>query len=385
MNTVPRVFHQKGANLSSQDNLSTVEPTNLPAVSPFQSLMPRYEPLQISREELAQLQAEQHKDRGNDLYLLSHYEQAIAEYLQAIYSSPSYTDPYYNLGKIYIQLGDHPRAIEALRRLLVIAPDDYEARTMLAGELSSNEQPQQAIEQYQVVLQQQPHYDTARRKVRYLQGQLAYKQQPIAAQEAYTQQATHTLKASKQLLQQYYEARENHVALQLLDELDFQFAATQSKDESSNLAEFDYTYRSDRQGQHHGLIRLRPELAYADPIVVSSYLIHEMVHAQDQDAISSIMEEQDAYREQTRFWKEHRGPLRDSNLDLALEYYHISIDKLDQEVRRNYQGDHLLPEKSPGHGLTRSPEDLKEYQEALSLVKDKQTKLHRLRLLVSPV
>jgi hypothetical protein len=137
--------------------------------------------------------------------------------------------------------------------------------------------------------------------------------------------------------------------------VEIQFVATEERKLNSNMAEYDHTVGS------QGLIRVRPELAYASPNVLAAYLTHELVHAMDGDAISSIMEEQDAYRLQARFWLAHKTGVNDTNLDLSASLYQQGIDLLDQEVRRSYSDDELLPEKSPGHGLPKTPEALLEY------------------------
>jgi hypothetical protein len=73
------------------------------------------------------------------------------------------------------------------------------------------------------------------------------------------------------------------------------------------MAEYDHEAMPNPEAGTQGLIRIKPELAFASPNVLGAYLIHELVHASDGDAISSIREEQDAYRYKPSFGWPIRG------------------------------------------------------------------------------
>lgn len=330
------------------------------------------QPYPVSLQQMQRLSAESHKERGTQLFLLGYNDLAISEYQQALYAKPSYTDASYNMAKVYLSVGDYRRAAGALNYLLGWQPEDVDSRCLLA-EAYIREAPllkpplaqanyNQALKAYQTALQASPCFDPARRGLAYLQAQLAAQSNPQQVQQQYLQHASQTLKQAKLLVADYYQKAGKPMTVSLLNQVAFQFAATEDRKRTANLAEFDFNY-----GQH-GIIRIKPELAYANPVVLAAYLTHEMIHATDQDAISSIVEEQDAYREQAKFWKAYRGQegctIADPNLDLAVNLAEQSVDKLDQEVRRSYQDDALLPEKSPGHGLPKDPQSLIEYNRA---------------------
>jgi tetratricopeptide (TPR) repeat protein len=305
------------------------------------------------------LKAEHFKEKGNDFFLLGYEDLAIAEYMKALYADPSYTDAYYNLSRIYIERKDSRRAAEVLERLLKITPNDLESRVMLAEQLVADKQYPKAIQQYQQALDINPNYDPASRGQAYLQVQLKGNEQPEAAKEAFNQAAASNLKEAKALASSFLSEQNNEAGLALLEKnLVFQFTQTEHRKINANLAEYDNTYGS------HGIIRIRPELAFAAPNVLACYLVHELVHAADQDPLSSVMEEQDAYRQQAKFWQANKGHTQDSNLDLAVALYEEGVDLLDQEVRRSYGDDDLLPEKSPGHGLPKNAEALLSYEQA---------------------
>jgi tetratricopeptide (TPR) repeat protein len=314
----------------------------------------------ISPETYNHLQAEAYKEKGNDFFLLRHYDMAIAEYLKSLYADPAYTDPYYNLGKIYTMKGDAPRSVEVYRRLLAITPQDDEVRVLLAQQYIKLGQYPEALAQYTTALAHNPQFDPARRALALLQCQLTAQQNPAAGQAAFIAASTQNIAQAKQLAKTYYKTQPNgHAYAALADKLSYQYATTQARNMGDNMSEYDH---QDPAGSKPlRLVRFRPELAFANPAVTAAYLVHELVHALDNDAISSIMEEQDAYRHQARFWKAHRAQAQDPNLDMAANLYDKSVDLLDQEVRRSYSDDNLLPEKSPGHGLPTSDNGLIEY------------------------
>ena len=329
----------------------------------------------VGDQEFKNLQAERFKERGNEYYLLRHYDLAISEYLKSLYADPAYTDSYYNLGKIYTITGDNRRAIEAYRRLLIIKPEDYETRVLLAQRYADNQQYNAALEQYETVLNQKPNFDPASRNRQYLLNKLQAIEQPELAGQIFNQKAQQTLGQAKSLVKAYYQQHHQRESIKLLEKLSFQFSPTEARQSGNNMAEYDNKF-----GQY-GIIRIRPELAYANHRVLGAYIIHEMIHALDQDPLSSVIEEQDAYRKQAQFWIQQKGQVEDPNLDLASDLYTKSVDLLDQEVRRSYGDDDLLPEKSPGHGLPKNAESLLEYNRQ-KLNKLKSFQMERIKSLI---
>ncbi|MDX2084615.1 MAG: tetratricopeptide repeat protein [Candidatus Melainabacteria bacterium] len=342
------------------------------------------------------LQAQKHKEQGNRYYQLKHYDFAIAAYLQAIDAFPYYTDAYYNMAKVYIATGDDQRAIASFDRLLQLAPQDHEARVLMAERMQRLGWLQPAKDQYHVILQHKPHFDPAYRNARLLDHQLLALTNPAAAEQAFQQTSQENLRQAERMVRQYLQKTQQFETLDWLGKIPCEFAATQVVLGITNMAEYD-----NRLGPY-GVIRLSPELAYAHPNVLGAYLVHELVHAADQDGISSVLEEQDAYREQTRFWLMYKRlwphqltenhaennivpfwrqsvgltsngqpnpqavqywktpwiEVSDPNLDLAAQLYEQSVDVLDQKVRDVYAGrDPLLPERSPGHGMARKADD----------------------------
>ena len=59
------------------------------------------------------------------------YDQAIADYTQAIRLNPNYALAYYNRGNVYYRKGDYDRAIADYEAVLRINPNDADARRNL--------------------------------------------------------------------------------------------------------------------------------------------------------------------------------------------------------------------------------------------------------------
>lgn len=306
------------------------------------------------------LQAQKHKDQGNRHYALQQYDLAAGEYRQAIDIWPGYTDAYYNLGKVYHLLGQDDDAINAFQHLVALTPDDHEARTFLAERYSDRSDFRGALREYRTILDQEPSFDPAFRNYQYAYVQQLATSKPEAAQRLYSRYSEANLHQAKGLAKEYFELTRQPILAKLSAEIPYQFAPTQSVQGNPNLAEYDYYFAPPQ-----GLIRLSPELAFAHPNVLAAYMVHELIHANDRDPLTSITEEQDGYWEQARFWSMYKGDVLEPNLDLAVRLGRESKARLDRKVWEVYSQRGTLPDTSPGHGMPRIPLSegfLKDYQ-----------------------
>jgi tetratricopeptide (TPR) repeat protein len=60
------------------------------------------------------------------------YAEAVRWLNEAVRSSPTFADGYYNLGFVYAESGDHGRSVEAYKRVIELAPDYAAAYRNLA-------------------------------------------------------------------------------------------------------------------------------------------------------------------------------------------------------------------------------------------------------------
>jgi hypothetical protein len=247
-------------------------------------------------------------------------------------------------------VGDQAGAIQAFESLLRQDPIDHEARVLLAEQLTQRGDKALAAQHYRFIVGTSPQFDPAKRALGYLDFQQANQHYQASGRESLLwlklqARGQGRVREAKALLAPFYQARGMPERIALMERIKYQFLPTQSVRQMANLAEFDAQQQA---------VRFAPELAFADPAVVAAYMAHELVHAADGDGLTSILEEQDGYRELAMFWQGQNHGVIEPNLDLALSLYNESADKLDQKVRELYaMRDPLILEKSPGHGLPR--------------------------------
>ena len=71
-------------------------------------------------------------DEAIDLFGEGSVDEAIAKYREALALDPAYVDAWHGLAMAYNELGRHPDAIEAGKKLCELAPDDVLAHTSLS-------------------------------------------------------------------------------------------------------------------------------------------------------------------------------------------------------------------------------------------------------------
>lgn len=290
------------------------------------------------------IEAEQYKNTGNEFRKRGMMEQARQAYETAIRVAPGYTAAYFNLAQLEALTGRMPRAVDLLSRLLAIDPMDHTARLTLGEYYERTGFTQEAKKRYLEILQVQPHFDPAKRKLDYLLYRDQVRFYPDTADELLATRYREIMTKSKALLIEFFTVHQpNPVYRKLIQDLTIVFEPTQKTGDTDNMAEFD---------PRRGVTRLLPEMLFSSPNVVAAYLAHETVHAMDGDGHTSVLEEQDAYRHLARFWAVYKGQEVEPNLDRAVELYRQSMDALDQEVRRIYTIQSPgIADKSPGHGL----------------------------------
>jgi len=76
--------------------------------------------------------AEEHYDRGVDLFAEGRYEDAIAAYNEALAADPDFVDALHGLAMAHAEKGDLPAAIAAAKRITEASPDDPLGYTSLS-------------------------------------------------------------------------------------------------------------------------------------------------------------------------------------------------------------------------------------------------------------
>lgn len=106
-----------------------------------------------------------HKDwfwRGNELYALGRYKEAIESYEKAIQHKPSYHEAWYNRGISLNNLGQIEAAISSYDKALEFKPDKYQAWYRRGIALSDLGQVEAALVSYDKALEFKPDHPEAR-------------------------------------------------------------------------------------------------------------------------------------------------------------------------------------------------------------------------------
>jgi tetratricopeptide (TPR) repeat protein len=324
-------------------------PPNQPAYqAPVQQVYPQYNyntyttqqpgAVILSQDIVNKNQARNLKNLGNEKRLQGNYQEAINHYKKALELDPVYTDVLYNLGRTYSDMGQPTEAIKTFQRLLEISPQDYESRTLLGEFYEEINSLDAAMAEYEKVLQQAPNYDYARRNLSNVYVKKVALSDPDQANQIIQQTAKENLQKALKLVQEQAPP----YIVQNLQGLTIAFGPTEAINKYENLAQYEHSNKR---------ILTSNKLIFASPNVIATYLVHEAVHAGDKDAITSIREEQDAFREMTKFWIATNNGVIDPDLTLAMRLYTQAPEKLDQKVEDLYtKRDPRIRRTSPGHG-----------------------------------
>lgn len=117
----------------------------------------------------------QHVMRGDQLTRLRQYDQAVEEYRAALKEAgkPVFT-VFLNLGSLFFNKDDYPRAIEAYRQALELRPNSWQAHYNLAEALFANSDYPGAEKEYRRVLENPSSQMSVR--ARHFLGLALYKQ-----------------------------------------------------------------------------------------------------------------------------------------------------------------------------------------------------------------
>lgn len=310
-------------------------------------------------------QAVQLKQQGNNLRKQQRFLEAYQAYSQSIQANPRYTDAYFNLAQLNVVMGNLPAGIQTLNQLLWIDPSDHTARVLLGEYWERAGNTQEAKKRYIEILNAKPDFDPAKRRLNYLLYLDQKRFYPETADALLKAQYREITTKAHELMRQYFTKHQpNPVLAYCADKIPLVFASTQSQGDSQNIAEYDPV---------QNVIRVEPFMLFSTPNIVAAYLVHELHHALDQDGLTSIREEQDAYQALAQFWSVFQGAENDPNLDQALRLYRQHPQVLAQEVSRVYSIQTPgMPLTSPGHGepaksaLTQLAQSFAQYPRTLS-------------------
>ncbi len=282
------------------------------------------------------------KEQGNDYLKVNNFDKAIECYNKAINLSPDYADAYFNLGKAFKLKKDYPSAIIALEKAKKLSPKDTETITILGETYKQNGQYSLAIKNFEEALTIDQTSDYAKRNLEETKN-IAYSIfSPQAAREQKKAQAQKNLNEAISIAKNYLPKG----YMKDLADVCVVFDTTNEMGGRSNIAQYEHSKRK---------ITVTGDYIWANPRIVSAYLVHEFVHAKDNDPYTSITEEQDAYEAAAKFWlakhpTDTQPPVKDPEMDYVGELYTAAPQQLKDRVEEIYKlRDPDISKTSPNH------------------------------------
>lgn len=298
--------------------------------------------------------------QGDEMMKEGHFDSAINLYRQALQINPDNYDANLNLAKTYKYKNDDKSSIPYFEKSAALAPQDLEVLTLLGEAYKNSGYYDKAERQFRKVLDIDPAYDYARRNLLDTQNFKLACTDPVRAKKEREQAAIANLHQSIKLAANHFPKG----YMKDLADLTVAFDKTESMGGRSNIAQYEHFKRK---------TTVMDDYIYASPYIVGSYLVHEFVHAKDNDPYTSVREEQDAYRTQAEFWVKNAKNIKDPEMDFVTELYNSSPQTLDKRVAEIYRlRDKNIPEMSFNHppsnkksaasaGLSDSSQPIKAY------------------------
>lgn len=282
------------------------------------------------------------KEQGNEFLKYNELDKAIDCYKQAISLNPEFADAYFNLGKAFKFKKEYPEAIKSLEQAKKFNPNDAETITVLGETYKQNGQYTQAIKNFEQALLVDSASDYAKRNLEETRNLHYAIFNPKSALMQKKEQAQKNFNDAITLAKNYLPAD----YMKDMSDVLITFDTTNEMGGRSNIAQYEHAKRK---------ITVTGDYIWANPRIVSAYLVHEFVHAKDNDPYTSITEEQDAYEQAAKFWTSKLPtdtipPVKDPEMDYVGELYTTSPQRLKDRVAEIYKlRDPQIATTSPNH------------------------------------
>ena len=115
--------------IDTVDENDRIVTTVVPGMDLLSFLLDHHLEKWVDQEQLAQLW----KNRGDDLRLENHFQEAIEAYENAVTLNPDFADAYVGLGAAQLGMGDNKGALDSLLRATALSPENYWAQRLLGN------------------------------------------------------------------------------------------------------------------------------------------------------------------------------------------------------------------------------------------------------------
>ncbi|WP_322867017.1 tetratricopeptide repeat protein [Aquicoccus sp. G2-2] len=109
--------------------------------------------------------------RGREAAEAKQYDAAIEHFTALTDHAPQFAEGWYELAKVYAQIGRIGPAVDALKRTLVLNPQQYDAIYGLGTIFEQIDEPDKAYDAYRLVLTLHPHHERAREGLQRVEGE----------------------------------------------------------------------------------------------------------------------------------------------------------------------------------------------------------------------
>lgn len=280
--------------------------------------------------------------QGNDCLTRNDFDTAIVKFNIAKKHAQNPPEAFLGLARAYKYKKDLNNAETNFKIYLEQQPDDVESIVQLGEVLKEKGEYYEACNQFEKALKINPDDDSARRQLLSTSNDILFIYSPYSGLYENKRYAQQNMQNALELA---IKALPHNYTNDMQD-VKVGFDYTSELGGRSNIAQYEHKKRK---------ITVTSDYIYASPNLVASYLIHEFVHAKDNDPYTSICEEQDAYRAQAEFWIYNSNKVKDPEMDYVASLYKQSAKTLDARVEEIYKlRDPGINKTSPNHPKNQS-------------------------------
>lgn len=252
------------------------------------------------------------------------FNAAIDSFNQVLNYNNNDFDAHLGLAKAYTYNNRYAESIPHFEAYLTSSPDDIENITMLGEAFKKTGMYDKAKECFEKALSIEPRYDYARRNLLDTENLKLALTNPEKAQKERYDTAINNLTQAVKIAGKFLP----YGFTDTMKDVTVSFDKTSKMGGRSNIAQYEHNKRK---------IVVTDEYTYADPKLTAAYLVHEFVHAQDNDPYTSIREEQDAYGIQAKYWTQKVKNIFDPEMDYVADLYKQSAETLNARVAEIYK------------------------------------------------
>lgn len=275
--------------------------------------------------------------KGDKFLNENKFKEALDCYNKSINSNPEQIKVYKKIAKAQFGLKNYKEAEKNYKTYLKEKPEDIDIIIELGETQRQMGHFKEALNTFEKAYELDNANDLARRSIFMTKNNILSIFSPQRAEREKTEYAQKNLEEALNMTINYLTPK----YMNEFKNVTFQFGKTSKMGGTENIAQYENSKNT---------ITISNSYIYASPQVIAAYLSHESVHAHDNDAYTSITEEQDAYEIATKFWIKNSNGIKDPEMDYAAELYKKSPETLKTRVAEIYSlRDPDISLTSPNH------------------------------------